>query len=940
MKNTFATGHALGAFLLAAAACGTSGGGGPGGTNGDSSGSSASTGGSTSGGSGAGGGGAATSGNTGSGQGGGGAGGGGTGVGGSGNPSGTDSGTGPSSGSPAPGGDGGAVVSPPLAPYAEHSLDPGWQFIKQDVTGAEALAFNDSAWSTVSTPHTYNDVDSYGQLINHSSGDVGSYTGPAWYRKHFTIPTKYSGGKVIIEFERIRQGARFYMNGSPVGVYDDGITACGIDVTGKVMFGTADNVLAVRVDNDPNYLETATGVGFEWAGKAFNPDYGGLVGHVWLHLPGKIYQTYPLYNGLQTTGIYVYPSSFANVTPSKGDLTVNVESQVKNESGTAQTVTLGVNVVDPATGATVASLQGAPTPLPDATPVVLKATGALTGANLWSDLTPNLYNVVTTLTVGGSVVDTRTTVTGFRQTAFKGGAGVGGVYVNGRFVYLLGYAQRASNDWAALGEAVPDWMHDFHASLIRGSNSNYIRWMHITPQRVDVASNDKYGVINIAPAGDKEADVTGVQWTQRTNVMRASMIYLRNNPSLLFWEAGNNGIVAAHMQEMQALKKQWDPSGGRAIGCRDLADAAAAPFAEYFGTMVAYSTTWSPTSDAAYFRGYSNNYRNQAPVIEAEDERDEAARRYWDDFSPPHFGFKPGPADTYHWNQETFITGDTTAPAAINRLNIWKNTFSITNTDSMHSRYAGYASIYFSDSNADGRQDSSEVCRVSGKVDAVRLPKEIYYAHKVVGSTTPDIHIIGHWTYPAATKKTMYVVSNTLSVELFVNGTSIGKSSTPTDHYLFAFPNVVWAAGTIKAVGYDATGKSVAEHQLQTAGAPAKIKLTPKVDPNGGLKANGADVAMFDFEVLDANGLRCPTYEDTITFTMTGPAIWRGGYNSGVVGSTNKMTLLTEAGVNRVFVRSTLMPGTITVTATGKAGLTPDTATVTSKAMPIVGGML
>jgi len=116
--------------------------------------------------------------------------------------------------------------------------------------------------------------------------------------------------------------------------------------------------------------------------------------------------------------------------------------------------------------------------------------------------------------------------------------------------------------------------------------------------------------------------------------------------------------------------------------------------------------------------------------------------------------------------------------------------------------------------------------------------------------------------------------------------------------------------------------------------------LTPTVDPNGGLKANGADVAMFDFEVLDANGLRCPTYEDTITFTMTGPAIWRGGYNSGVVGSTNKMTLLTEAGVNRVFVRSTLMPGTITVTATGKAGLTPDTATVTSRAMPIVGGML
>ncbi|MDP9148999.1 MAG: DUF4982 domain-containing protein, partial [Myxococcota bacterium] len=848
----------------------------------------------------------------------------------------TDGGGG--SGVPVPNVDGGVAVGP-TAVYAPHSLDPGWQFIKQDVTGADAVAFNDSSWSTVSTPHTYNDVDSYSVLISHSSGDTGSYTGPAWYRKHFKIPSQYSGGKVFIEFERIRQGAKFYINGTPVGVYDDGITACGIDVTPHVMFGAAENVLAVRVDNSPSYVESTTGVGFEWTGKAFNPDYGGLIGHVWLHLPGKVYQTYALYNNLQTTGIYVYPSAFANVTPSKGDLTVNVESQVKNESGSAQTVTLASQVVDPASGATVATFQGTPTPLPDATPVVLKAAGALTGAKLWSDLTPNLYNVVTTLSVGGAVVDTRTTVTGFRQTAFKGGAGTGGVYVNGRFVYLLGFAQRASNDWAALGEAVPDWMHDYNANMVRGSNSNYIRWMHITPQRVDVAANDKYGVINISPAGDKEADVTGVQWTQRTNVMRASMIYLRNNPSVLFWEAGNNGIVAAHMQEMQALRKQWDPSGGRAIGCRDLADAAGAPYAEYFGTMVAYSAGWTPTSDAAYFRGYSNNYRNQAPIIEAEDERDEAARRYWDDFSPPHMGFKPGPVDTYHWNQETFIVGDATSPAAMNRLDIWKNVYSIKNTDSAHSRYAGYASIYFADSNADGRQDSSEVCRVSGKVDSVRLPKEIYYAHRVVGSTTPDIHIIGHWTYPAATKKTMYVIANTPSVELFVNGTSIGKSSTPTDHYVFSFPGVSWAAGTIKAVGYDASGAKVAEHQLQTAGAPAKIKLTATVDPNGGLKANGADVAMFDFEVVDANGQRCPTDEAPVSFTMTGPGVWRGGVNSGVPGSINKTTLLTECGINRVFVRSTLMPGTITLTAT-RAGLMSDTISVTSTAIPVVDGML
>jgi len=821
----------------------------------------------------------------------------------------------------------------------QFSLDVGWKFIRQDVTGAQTIAFNDSAWTTISTPHTYNDVDSYRVLANHSSGDTGTYTGPAWYRKHFKIPMSYSGSKVILEFERIRQAAHFYINGTDVGLCEDGITACGVDVTGKVTFGAAENVLAVRVDNSDAYVESTTNTAFEWSGKAFNPNYGGLVGHVWLHVPGKLYQTYPLYNNLQTTGIYLYPSGFTNVTPSQGDLTVNVESQVRNEGATDRMVTLAVAVIDSTTGTAAATVQGSATAVPAGQTVMLKTSAPLTKAKLWSDVTPNLYDVVTTLMADGSAVNTRTTRTGFRQTAFRGGVGTGGVYVNGRFVYLLGFAQRATNDWAALGQAVPDWMHDYNANLVKGSNSNYIRWMHVTPQRIDVAANDKYGVINIAPAGDKELDATGVQWTQRTNVMRASMIYLRNQPSLLFWEAGNNGITPAHMQEMQALRKQWDPSGGRAIGCRSLSDAGGAPYAEYFGTIVAYDPSFTPANDADYFRGYSNNYRNQAPIIEAEDERDEAARRFWDDFSPPHVGgFTPGPNDTYHWTSETIITGDATAKAAIWRLDIWKNLFSIQNKDSLHARYAGYASIYFSDSDADGRQMSSEVARASGKVDAVRLPKQLYFAHRVVGNPQPDIHIIGHWSYPAGTRKTMYVVANTPQVELFVNGSSIGKSSIPTDDYLFSFPNVAWAAGTVRAVGYDAGGNPVASDELATVGAATKLKLTATVAPNG-LQADGSDVAMIDFEVVDAAGHRVPTDEARVDFTMTGPGIWRGGYNSGVLGSTNNTFLLTEAGINRVFVRSTLTPGTISVTAT-RAGLASDSVSVTSKAVPVVNGLL
>jgi beta-galactosidase len=70
-----------------------------------------------------------------------------------------------------------------------------------------------------------------------------------------------------------------------------------------------------------------------------------------------------------------------------------------------------------------------------------------------------------------------------------------------------------------------------------------------------------------------------------------------------------------------------------------------------------------------------------------------------------------------------------------------------------------------------------------------------------------------------------------------------------------------------------------------------------------------------DVEVVDAKGNRCPTDESRIDFSVTGPGVWRGGYNSGIVGSTNNLYLNTECGINRVAVRSTLTPGKIMVTA-------------------------
>jgi beta-galactosidase len=816
--------------------------------------------------------------------------------------------------------------APPASPRVTYNFNPGWKFIRQDAPGAQEPSFDDSQWETVSTPHSFNDVDSFRVIIDHSGGDRGTYKGLSWYRKRFKLPAEAAGSKVFVEFEGMRQAGDVYFNGKPFGLYENGITGYGVDLTSAALFGDRDNVLAVQVDNRTSYKERATDTSYRWNANDFNPDHGGLNRRVWLHVTGRIYQTLPLYYGLGTTGTYIYCTNY-NIAGHSCEVTV--ESQVHNATADRRVpqtnVTLSAAVVDK-DGVVRATFKGDGVDIMSGAKTVLTAKGPLANARFWSPDDPYLYDVYTILTADGKVIDVNKATTGFRKTEFKGGAGVGGVYINDKFVYLKGFAQRTSNEWAGVGAGYPEWMHDFTAQMIRDSNGNYMRWMHVAPQKVDVEAYDRIGIVEVAPAGDKEEDAQGRQWEQRVEVMRDTLIYFRNNPSVLFWEAGNTGVTASQMRQMVDLRKEFDPHGGRVMGCRSLTDPGARTATEWFGTMLG-----GP---------YDAQMRDKAPLIETEDFRDEGARRFWDDFSPPYFGFKKGPNDTWNYNSETF------ALAQVKRYwSFWSSR--ISNTNPEQSKWSAYASIYFIDSDADGRQDSSEVCRVSGKVDAVRLPKEVYFVERVMQNEKPDIHIIGHWTYPANTTKTMNVVANNVdSVELFVNGASKGKVAQPESGYLYAFPNIAFTAGAIKAVGYKG-GVAVTQHELKTAGAPAAIKLTLHTAP-GGFRADGEDVALIDVEVVDANGERCPTDDARVDFnwesigravSATGPAIWRGGYNSGKTNTTNNLYLNTEDGINRVAMRSTLMAGTIRLTAK-REGLKSATITFDSKAAAISDGLM
>jgi len=782
----------------------------------------------------------------------------------------------------------------------KYNFNSGWKLYAGDPAGAEAPGFDDSTWKDVTTPHAWNEDNAFRKDIKDLS------TGAAWYRKHFKLPAESAGRKVFLEFEGIRQGGEFYLNGKLIGRHENGVMAFGFDITDLLKQAPQENVLAARIDNSWNYKEKATGSTYQWNDRNFYANYGGINKNVFLHITDKLYQTLPLYSNLSTTGVYVYAQDFDIAQRSAR---VTIESEIKNEYTTAKTFGYQV-IIEDMNGRAIKTLDGGQYTLAPGEMKTVSASARVDGLNFWSWGYGYLYNVRTILKVSGQTIDSVTTRTGFRKTEFAHGM----MKLNDRVVQLKGYAQRTTNEWPALGSAVPAWLSDFSNRLMVEGGANLVRWMHVTPWKQDVESCDRVGLMEAMPAGDSEKDVEGRRWEQRLELMRDAIIYNRNNPSIVFYESGNKGVSEEHMRQMKALRDKYDSYGGRASGSREMLDSRVA---EYGGEML-----------------YINKSATK-PLWAMEYSRDEALRKYWDELSPPFHKDGEGPlydgqdASVYNRNQDSHAIEDVMRwydywherPGTGERVN------------------AGGVNIIFSDSNTHHR--GAENYRRSGEVDAVRLPKDGYFADQVmwdgwVDVERPRTHIIGHWNYAPGTKKNVYVVSSAERVELFLNGKSLGTGEQ-SSRFLYTFKNVLWQPGTLRAVGYDASGRKITEAEKKTAGNPAAVRLTLHTGPHG-LRADGADVALVDVEVVDAVGNRCRTALDMINFTLNGPAEWRGGIAQGPDNYILSKSLPVENGVNRVIIRSTPKAGKIVLNASAE-GLKPASIEIVSQPVNMESGL-
>lgn len=760
---------------------------------------------------------------------------------------------------------------------------------------------------TVTLPHAWNEDEAYKVGIKDLSDSV------IWYRKTFTLPKSAEGKRVFIEFEGARQAAEVTVNGHNVGLHENGVMAFGFDLTPYIKKGK--NIIEVRTDNDWNYHEKATGSPFQWNNNNFNANYGGLPKNVWLHVMDDVYQTLPLYSNQKTTGVYVYAKDF---DIDGHAATICVESEVRNETDSPVTRRLDVSVDETDGGGNICRFEGDEVTIAPHSTAILKAQSRAYGLHFWSWGYGYMYDVTTKLAekhdgngTEAQFADAVTTRTGFRKTEFKNGM----IYLNDRVLMVHGYAQRTSNEWPGVGMSVPAWLSDYSNNLVVKSGGNVVRWMHVAPWKQDVESCDRVGLIQAMPAGDAEKDVEGRRWEQREEVMRDAIIYFRNSPSILFYECGNQKISAEHMVAMKAIRDEYDPNGGRAIGSREMLDR---PEAEYGGEML-----------------YVNK-SDTKPMWMMEYCRDEALRWYWNSWSYPYHKegdgplYRNAPAGAYNHNNDEF---------AAQMVERWYD-FWLERPGSGTKVNSGGVKIVFSDTQTHGR--SADNYRVSGVVDPMRVPKDAFYAHQVmwdgwVDDLKPHTYIVGHWNYDNDFNvPTVYVVSTSDSVVLEQNGRCIAANEKKY-RFLHIFKNVKHTGNTLTARGLNKNGKEESNYTLETTGEAASLKLTAIENPTG-WKADGNDVVLVQVEVVDKEGRRCPLDNRLVKFSLSGPAEWRGGVAKGKDNHVMCDTLPVECGINRVMLRSLTKAGTVTLTARAK-GMADAKITLTTNPIEVTGGL-
>jgi beta-galactosidase len=761
------------------------------------------------------------------------------------------------------------------------SFDKGWKFHLGGLPEFQQASFDDSNWRSLNLPHDWSIEGPFDQ--NSPAGHGGGYLngGIGCYRKTFTLPDSAQGQRISIQFDGAYMDSEVWINGKLLGVHPYGYTGFTYDLTPYVNFGDTKNVLAVRLNAEQPCSRWYSGA--------------GLYRHVWLIL------TRPVHIGGWNT--YV---TTPNVTDASAS--IRIRTMICNETK-ADADNLAVNTIILNSDGKEIARDKQSLPIAACARRIADQTLTVTNPRRWSPDAPYLYKAVSEVIADGKVIDSYATPFGIRTFEFTVD---NGFIFNGKRLAIKGVCNH--HDLGCLGAAAFRRGIQRQLEILKTIGCNAIRTSHNPPSPELLDLCDQMGFIVMDEIFDewktpKTKFGYGRFFDAYSESDLVSMLQRdRSHPSIVCWSIGNevseqgecNGGVMS--KRLADICRREDPTRPVTAAChifendKVLKTGYADPL-DVFGinyNIAQYQRQkgkvllGSETASTVSSRGEYNLVLNDGGQLEVKEMLNNLCTSY-DTCIPPwatvaEVEFKtlkdaPWVAGEFVWTGFDYIGEPTPFK--------WPS-----------------RSSYF------------------GIFDLCGFPKDRAYLYQSQWTDKPMVHILPHWNWQqfAGREIPVWAYTNCDSVELFLNGKSLGEKNWKDTTDLHLAWSVPFAPGTLKAVAKK-NGRVAAEDVIHTAGKPAKLELSADRKQ---LDADGQDLSFITIRILDADGHICPTAGNMLSFEIKGAGVIAGLDNGDAINLESFQGTQHKAynGMALAVIRSSEKPGGITL-AVSSDGLKP-----------------
>lgn len=368
-------------------------------------------------------------------------------------------------------------------PRSVYPLADGWRFHQGETTDKVELPdFDDSAWESVSVPHSWNRVGYYlsnPQTHIHQADMVNKAQEQGWYRLVITPDETLRGKRAWLEFDGASRVASVWLNGVHLGEHRGGFSRFRFDATAALRPGQS-NHLVVRADNSLPFPGAATADTLPLAGDFFV--HGGL------YRPVSLIVTNPVHIDMLDMG---GPGVYAHTERiDETHATIAVRSRLRNDDDQSAHVTVAAFLLD-AEGEVVA-LNRQTVALTAGAGTDVEQQIVVADPRLWQGVAdPYLYRLrVDVAAADGGLLDQIEQTFGIRQMRFDPQQGF---FLNGEKLSLrgVGYHQdREGKGWAVSPDDIAEDM-----AIMREMGVNTIRLTHYQHGQTIHDLADRYGII-------------------------------------------------------------------------------------------------------------------------------------------------------------------------------------------------------------------------------------------------------------------------------------------------------------------------------------------------------------------------------------------------------------------------------------------------------------